>query len=143
VHVRNRISIYQPTTLQGISLFRTVLTGRSSYVKMATLRVAELSSSTILGMPCITMASHTSSANGTFVNGEKVGKGNKLLLQTGLEITLLQAKTTPKLKIRSYYLELCCCIDLVQQKSPTFISIAATSRWMMILETDQGSTTRS
>ena len=40
------------------------------------------------------------SANGTFVNGEKVGKGNKLLLQTGLEITLLQAKSTAKPRIR-------------------------------------------
>lgn len=35
------------------------------------------------------------------MNGEKVGKGNKLLLQTGLEVTILQAKPTAKPRIRT------------------------------------------
>lgn len=73
---------------------------------MATLRVAELSSSMILGTcwRADSTISFVRSANGTFVNGEKVGKGNKLLLQTGLEITLLQAKATAKPRIRTLFL---------------------------------------
>jgi pSer/pThr/pTyr-binding forkhead associated (FHA) protein len=74
---------------------------------MATL-VAELYSSTILGNAfCegrfVLLTDCIFSSNGTYVNGEKIGTGNKKLLQASNEIALVQGKKQGQSKVAYVY----------------------------------------